>query len=95
MGVFPIRDHYYEPKFDHRNPRLELSQDRDLPGIDWNIPGQLNMLDVFNCSEELSDLPGGSGQAVWSFHLNNGAFESGDAEYWYQIIRAIKPKQDI
>ena len=26
-----------------------------------------------------------------SFYLKNGAFESGDAEYWYQIIRTIKP----
>jgi hypothetical protein len=27
------------------------------------------------------------------FYLNNGAFESGDAEYWYQLIRTIKPRR--
>ena len=30
---------------------------------------------------------------VIKFYLNNGTFESGDAEYWYQIIRTIKPKR--
>lgn len=27
------------------------------------------------------------------FYFNNGAFESGDAEYWYQLIRLKKPKK--
>lgn len=27
--------------------------------------------------------------------MNNGAFESGDAEYWYQLIRATKPQRII
>lgn len=92
VGVFPIRNHYFEPQFDNRNPRPEFSQDRNLRGVDWNIPGQLKMLSLLTFSQELMDLPEAK-EASLEFHFNNGSFESGDAEYWYQIIRAIKPKR--
>jgi len=92
VGVFPIRNHYYEPQFDNRNPRPDFSQDRNLKGIEWNIPGQLKMLGLFTFCQELLDLPKAKPDSL-EFYLNNGAFESGDAEYWYQIIRAIKPKR--
>lgn len=53
VGVFPIRNHYYEPQFDHRTPSPDFSEDRNLQGIDWNIQGQLNMLESFTFSKEL------------------------------------------
>lgn len=90
IGVFPIQDHYYEPQFNHRTSRQPFSQDRLLPGIDWNIDGQLNMLASFTFSDELAGLPHDKPDTL-DFYLNNGAFESGDAEYWYQLIRSIKP----
>jgi len=34
LGVFPIRNHYYEPYFDSRELYAPLDQDRHLPGID-------------------------------------------------------------
>jgi hypothetical protein len=92
VGVFPIRDHYYEPQFDNRNPRTDFSENRNLPGIDWNIQGQLKMLGLFAFSQELLGLPEEK-RGPLEFYFNNGAFESGDAEYWYQIIRAIKPEK--
>ncbi|MCI5190671.1 MAG: class I SAM-dependent methyltransferase [Candidatus Electrothrix sp. AS4_5] len=92
VGVFPIRNHYYEPQFDHRTPSPDFSEDRNLQGIDWNIQGQLNMLESFTFSKELLDLPKAK-QGTLEFYLNNGAFGSGDAEYWYQLIRTIKPKR--
>ena len=92
IGVFPICDYYYEPQFDNRNPKKPLSQDRILPGIDWNIAGQLKILSEFSFSQELADIPQKKVNTL-DFYLNNGAFESGDAQYWYQIIRSIKPKR--
>ena len=94
VGVFPIRNHYYEPQFDNRYPKVDFTQDRYLPGISWNIPEQLETLDRFTFSLELADIP------QWrlnsnEYHFNNGSFESGDAEYWYSLIRAIKPKRII
>lgn len=92
VGVFPVRNHYYEPQFDHQAPNPDYSQDRNLPGIDWNSDGQLELLDKFVFAEELRDVPQENPGAL-KFFMNNGAFESGDAEYWYQLIRTIKPKR--
>lgn len=92
MGVFPIRNHYYEPQFDNRNPSPAFSEDRTLPGIDWNVPGQMELLARFNYAAELADIPHNKTGSS-AFHFRNGNFESGDAEYWYQIIRSIKPRR--
>jgi len=92
VGVFPIRDHYYEPQFDNRNMRRPPSQDRPLPGVDWNEAGQLSFLDKLTYADELRALPR-QRDASGGFHLDNGAFESGDAEYLYQVIRATKPRR--
>jgi len=92
VGVFPIRNHYYEPQFDNRNPSQDFLKDRNLPGIDWNIEGQIEMLSLFNKSEELVNIPYEK-PITNTFYLNNRGFQSGDAECWYQIIRAIKPKR--
>ena len=92
VGVFPIRNHYYEPQFDHRTPKLDFSQDRSLPGINWNISGQLEFLERFIFSQELVNIPKEKPEPL-KFYLNNAAFKSGDAEYWYQLIRAIKPRR--
>lgn len=92
VGVFPLRSHYYEPQFDHRKARIPFSQDRSLPGIDWNVAGQLEMLDRFCFSAELASLPKRRMSAL-EFGLRNGTFEMGDAEFWYQMIRAVKPKR--
>lgn len=92
VGVFPVRNHYYEPQFDNWNPKQDFSEDRALPGIDWNTPEQLKTLERFVFSRELLDTPQEKPTPL-RFYFNNGAFESGDAEYWYQLIRTIKPKR--
>lgn len=94
VGVFPIRNHYYEPLFDTRQLRKPLSENRNLTGINWNTSEQLEMLNNFNFSAELKDLPL-SKTGERSFYLNNGLFESGDAEYWYYLIRYMKPNTII
>ena len=96
VGVFPILDHYYEPQFDNRKNQIDFSQERNLPGIDWRVSDQLKMLKTLTFSGELAGiLQEKTKENSLEFHLNNGAFESGDAECWYQIIRANKPKRII
>jgi hypothetical protein len=90
VGVFPIRNHYYEPFLDARSPRRPFDEKRDLEGIDWNVPGQLDMLKSFTFADELQNIPN-SRENRLAFHFNNGSFEAGDAEYWYQLIRFRKP----
>lgn len=91
-GVFPIVDHYYEPQFDLRKLKHHPSQERTLPGIDWNIDEQLALLAAFTHTDELRNLPRKKIGEL-EYYLDNTLFESGDAEYWYQLIRYKKPKR--
>jgi len=94
VGVFPIRDHYYEPQFDHRRSRIDAATERALPGVNWNAAGQLEMLERLTFADELAGLGQGPAQGR-RFHFGNGNFESGDAEYWYQLIRAVRPRRIV
>jgi predicted O-methyltransferase YrrM len=95
VGVLPIIDHYYEPLI---NPKKGLTrslrEDRELPGIDFNIEEQLILLDKFNYNEELVKVPINKG-AEFGYYYNNASYESGDGEYLYNIIRHFKPKRII
>jgi len=90
VGVFPIRDHYYEPLFDGSVLRRSLSQERELPGISWNVDEQLQILESFAYSEELQDIPSSKVDDL-TFHLDNVMFGGGDANYLYNFIRLKKP----
>ena len=94
VGVFPLRNHYYEPQFDFREESAPPTPKRDLPGIDWNTKEQLALLNQFNFTHELANIPSYPRNAL-EFHFNNGAFESGDAEFLYQLIRLKMPRQII
>ena len=92
MGVFPIRNHYYEPQFDLRTTRRPLAQERPLPGIDWNVDEQIALLNAMCLADELVETPLDKPDHL-GFYLNNGSFESGDAEFWYQMVRLKKPRR--
>ena len=47
IGVFPITNHYYEPLFDSSKIIKFLRNDRNLPGINFNVDSQLNLLRTF------------------------------------------------
>jgi hypothetical protein len=96
IGIFPIQNHYYEPLFDDRQLSSPLHSERSLPGINLNINFQLNFLTFLSKRDELIrlDLYRASNN-IDSFCINNGSFESGDAEFLYQFIRHIKPKKII
>ena len=51
VGVFPIRNHYFEPQFDMREMN-SFSKERYLTGIDWNIKEQLELLRELKFSDE-------------------------------------------
>ncbi|SHH57664.1 Methyltransferase domain-containing protein [Chryseolinea serpens] len=94
VGIMPIRDHYYEPLFNKKHLIKPLSDDRTLPGIAWNVEEQLSILNSFHYNGEFQNI-GTQYSNDLTFHFNNNAFESGDAEYWYNIIRLKKPKRII
>lgn len=90
VGVFPIINHYYEPQFDMRKMKHPFPEERRLPGIDWNIQKQLANLHRFTFSGELKEFPLKKTDDL-HYYFDNSSFESGDAEYWYQLIRLKKP----
>jgi len=92
IGVFPVRDHYHEPLVNAKHLRHPLSADRILPGIEWDAEDQLRLLNSFQFSDELNDVQISKVDDL-TFYLNNGAFEAGDAEYWYNLIRLKKPSR--
>ena len=89
-GAIPIRNHYYEPQFDYRKIKKPFSEERFLPGIDWNVAEQVILLDALSFGHELADLPQKK-PGEFDYDLTNSMFASGDAEYWYQLIRLTKP----
>ena len=94
IGVLPVRRHYYEPFVHPDDLRKPLELQRNLPGIEWNIDGQREFLTELRYAAEIGDLTTPAASRT-DFRLNNGSFESGDAEYLYQLIRAKKPRRII
>ena len=91
VGVFPLQRHYYEPRFDWEGSHKAFSEDRHLPGLDWNEAEQVALLSEMKCGAELhSTLRQRSGKR--EFYLDNQSFCSGDFEYWYQLVRQKKPQ---
>ncbi|BDQ02772.1 class I SAM-dependent methyltransferase [Ignavibacterium sp.] len=93
IGVFPIKDHYYEPHFNSKKIIGSL-HNRALPGIDLNTDEQIKLLSDFNYSDELSLFPFEK-RSDNEFYFNNPRFTVGDAEILYSLIRYFKPKRVI
>ncbi len=91
IGVFPIRNHYYEPMiaFNFARP---LSQERPLPGISLNLEEQKKFLNALRYSDGLVRFLNENPNA---FDWNNLNFQSGDAEMWFNVVRHFKPKRLI
>lgn len=96
VGVFPVRDHYYEPLFQPHQLTQDLGIDRVLPGIDLNLKGQLELLSQFKFAKEVTGFNWKEpASKPTQFAFQNDNFESGDAEFLYQFIRATKPNKIV
>ena len=93
IGIFPIIDHYYEPQFNFENLKKKLDEKRNLPGINFDITQQLQLLEKIDHKEELLSLDLEIGSPNTNFKLDNNFFERGDAEIYYSMIRYYKPKK--
>ena len=95
LGVLPVLDHYYQPMI---NPKKHLTKslrdDRKLPGINFNTKEQLDLLAKFEYNEELLGFPVNKASEN-EFYYDNASYESGDAEFLYNIVRHFKPKRII
>jgi hypothetical protein len=93
VGVFPLRDHFYDPMFHprHLTPGFDL-RERALPGIDLDVAGQLELLARFDYAAEIEALakaPRGPG--VPDLLADN--FGAGDSEFLYSVVRHFQPRR--
>ncbi|MEE2999644.1 MAG: class I SAM-dependent methyltransferase [Pseudomonadota bacterium] len=97
IGIYPVRDHYYEPLFNDNKLRFDLATVRDLPGLNLNIKNQLSFLKNLNFQDNFEDFLNRQKNRnnVSRFDINNGSFKSGDAEFLFNFLRFIKPKRVI
>jgi hypothetical protein len=95
-GLLPIPDHFYQPLINPKKYLKEsLRKDRHLPGIDWNVDRQLSFLRNFNYNEELLRIPTSKQSGSPAYYYANTKFGSGDSEYYYNLIRYLKPARII
>lgn len=92
---FQIRSHhYYEPTYSESHLPNNTASERRLPGLDFNEDAQLRLLSEFVYSEELVRLPLEKPSAA-QFGYRNNMYSFGDAEIYYSMIRAKKPRRII
>ena len=57
FDITVLRHHYYSPVVFPRDIQEPLDAPRRLPGLDFNIAGQLELVRKFNYGEELVAIP--------------------------------------
>jgi hypothetical protein len=90
-GIFPIRNHYYEPLIDYQLISDESLTQRKQENIQWNEKQQIDLLSNFTFTEGLSLFPFKKTKEGGEFFYKNGNYEFGDADIWYSLIRYFKP----
>lgn len=97
IGVFPIRDHYYEPLFNDKVLEVSLDKARILPGIDFEVDKQLELLRRFDFGIEFGRFlqTQESQTGPQFFQINNPMLGPTDSEFLFNFIRYIKPKRVI
>ena len=90
IGIFPIRNHYYEPQFIHNNIKF-----KNQKYIKINFNRNYNIIKKLKYNRELEELNLKSRKSKFGFFINNSFFETGDFDFLYQFIRYSKPKKII
>lgn len=96
IGVFPIRDHYYEPLFQNSKLTQPLSAERHLPGVNLCYGLQVDTLKSMNYRDELLKIPRKKRiDAKREFYFDNHSFGPGDSDFLYCIVRKFRPRRII
>ena len=93
-GLAIVRHHYYEPLLFESDLRVSLREKHCIEGLDLNEKAQVDLITTFHYREELLSLPLECSEPG-KFCYHNGYFESGDAEFFYDIIRFFKPHRIV
>ncbi len=94
VGIYPLRNHYYEPYIDVKTLTHTLDLPRDLPGVKLNDALQLKILAKFNYNDELLNIPV-KATGKREYYYASSMFGTPDSEYLYNFVRWSKPKRII
>jgi predicted O-methyltransferase YrrM len=95
LGVFVIKNHYYEPMFTYGGD-YEKSVRPKPEVFAFDLEAQKIFLQNLNFSSELEsfhffETP----KSSTDFYMPNNSFDSGDAEFLYSLVRYQKPNKVI
>jgi predicted O-methyltransferase YrrM len=90
-GILPLNNHYYQPQFVY-SAGFDPERPRKL-AIDIDIPRQVGDLQSLAFKDELAMLS--RTPHPTKYYLGNGAFDEGDAELYYLMIRNKSPRRII
>jgi hypothetical protein len=93
-GVTVVSTHYYEPTYNSEHIFRDPDAPRALAGIDWNLDGQIKLLEQFKFADALHALDGRAHRGR-AFSYKNDFFGPGDAEALYCMIRHFKPRRIV
>jgi hypothetical protein len=98
MGFHITLNHFESPIPDTRYLTNEVwSKYSELPGINLDLQAMVNQIHLFSnkYNKEYENFPRDRTSIPYRYYINNGAFESIDAEIYYCMIRHYKPKKII
>ena len=95
IGIFPLRNHYYEPQFKNEHLKTKINQLNKDTKILYNKKFNINLFSNLKFSKELLSLKLDKKKNINSFYIDNPFFPRGDADFLYQFVRQTKPKNII
>ena len=95
IGIFPIRDHYYEPQFKNEYLRHKIKKPKNNSLIFNEKNINTNFLNKLKYKKELLKLRLDQNNSKSYYKINNPFFSRGDADFLYQFLRHTKPKRII
>ena len=97
IGIYPLRDHYYEPQFKYDTFDEDASKNRVLCGLDLRPDHQIRLLNEMNYQDDFENFLSDQNkkESDLAFNFDNGMINTGDAEFLYNYIRHLKPSKVI
>ena len=97
IGIYPLRDHYYEPRFNYETFDEKVSKNRNLCGLDLRPDDQIRLLGELNYQVDFENFLSNQNKidSDLAFSFSNGMIDTGDAEFLYNYIRHLKPSKVV
>ncbi len=93
-GIYPLNDHFYEPRVRRAGLDRSWTAERSLPGIEIDLDAQWALLESFDVQDELDSFASETADPD-RYCPKNDYFGPGDADFYYSLIRKQKPRRIV